>query len=148
MQHDVDDASPSMLISIKLTTTLFAFSLIHHCNNKHKTILYNQSNYITHITMSDNNQQQQPGLIASHLQYVKGAAEVYLTLALSSLQTPSLTHLTGRHRQRNRQRSMATKRRERQVKRYRRHEGCIPEPRSRYRWLRQGRRGGWKTFWL
>jgi hypothetical protein len=46
VQHDVNDASPSMLISIKLTTTLFTFSLIHHCKNKHKAILYSQTNHI------------------------------------------------------------------------------------------------------
>jgi len=40
--------------------------------------------------MSDNNQQQQPGLVASHLQYVKGAAEVKLSSTLHS-QNTSLT---------------------------------------------------------
>jgi hypothetical protein len=80
--------------------------------------------------MSDTNQQQ-PGLIASHLQYVKGAAEVsFALLLLPSIPPQSLTSnttLTGRHRQRNRQRSMATKRRQRQARRHRRHESRIPE---------------------
>lgn len=77
----------------------------HHTSHKHK--------------MSDNT--QQPSLIGGHAQYVKGAAEVHPSPHLSLSPHPqslSLTSFPGRHRQRNRQRSMAAKRRDRQARRH------------------------------
>ena len=45
--------------------------------------------------MSDNtNNQQQPGLVASHLQYVKGAAEVFRSPPSASLSTTFLTNIS------------------------------------------------------
>lgn len=74
----------------------------HHISHKHK--------------MSDNT--QQPSLIGGHAQYVKGAAEVTSSFPAHLSIFSLLTSFPGRHRQRNRQRSMAAKRRDRQARRH------------------------------
>jgi hypothetical protein len=85
------------------------------------------------------NNMENPGLIAGHAQYVKGAAEVRFfsspipNLSLISpssilfnhlpVLTPTNTHTPGDNRQRNRQPSLGDLRRARQEPSHRRDEG-------------------------
>jgi hypothetical protein len=103
------------------------------------------------------NNMENPGLIAGHAQYVKGAAEVRLLLLplplstppsihfhhsipLTHLNRPTNTHTPGDNRQRNRQPSLGDLRRARQEPSHRRDEGRQREQGQREPGA--GRRGG------
>lgn len=138
----------STYLSLYIPPTASSYEIQSNChkqtvllNNNHSetrfTTIYSTSN----PTMSSNQNTQQPGLVAGHAQYVKGAAEVpFPPLNPFSLAPPNKpTHTSpGDHRQRYRQPSMASFRRAGQSPSRRRHEGRRRAQRSQQglRWCR------------
>lgn len=97
------------------------------------------------------NQNQQPGLVAAHAEYAKGATEVRMRWPIPShtikqsrlwkLTDMAILYTKGRHRRRHRLAGMDRIRRAGQGTRRVGHEDCERGPRLEHAWVWQGRGG-------